>query len=118
MFSSQTDPTRPAQRPLDATERERIWRWERTMVRFYTLAMVVLAVCALVLWGYSTERWARLSVAGAVSLLALVAGWVQFRERCPRCNTLLGRQSRLMLPLRCKVCKVEFPREKDHGKLL
>lgn len=108
-----SNPFEPGQRPLDGPELERIWRWERAMVRFYSFSMVAIGAFVLLLWGFGTERWARMSVIAGIAVLMAAGAWVQFRERCPRCNTLLGRQSRFMLPMRCKVCKVEFPREKD-----
>ena len=117
MLRTRKNPFEPGQRPLDAGERERVWRWERAMVRFCAISMVAIGLCVLLLWGYGTERWARMTVVAAIAALTLAGAWVQFRERCPRCHTLLGRQSRFMLPMRCKVCKVEFPREKDRADL-
>lgn len=118
MRRTPTNPFEPGERPLDNAELERVWRWERTMVRFYSLAMVAIGLAVVALWGFGTERWVRLTVVAGVGVLMIAGAWVQFRERCPRCTTRLGRQSRFMLPLRCKVCKVEFPRQKDRGELL
>ena len=51
-----------------------------------------------------------LTVALGVGLLVAAATYVQFSGKCPRCSTRLGRQARLVLPERCRVCGVEFPK--------
>lgn len=105
----------PEQAPLTALECERIWRWERSMIAFYASAMLAISAAVLLLWWMGTEQWVRIAIVVGVGVLTLVGAWVQFRERCPRCRTLLGRQSRFMLPMRCRVCKVEFPRQPKRG---
>lgn len=82
------------------------------MLGFYAFAMVAImgAIWVASVLGHSREG--RVLVIGVLVLLALVGAFVQFRERCPRCQSLLGRQSRLMLPGKCRHCGVEFPRPK------
>jgi hypothetical protein len=101
--------------PLDRMECERIWAWETLMVRYYTFAMIMISLAVFLLWGFGTEPWARVTVVAGVVALMIAGAWVQFRERCPRCTSLLGRQSRFMLPMKCKVCKVDFPRRPKRG---
>lgn len=103
------------EQPLERLECERIWSWERNMIRFYGFAMVMIVLATLLLWAYGTERAVRLAVVAGIAVLMASGAWVQFRERCPRCRSLLGRQSRIMLPMRCKVCRVEFPRQPRRG---
>jgi hypothetical protein len=52
-------------------------------------------------------------VIGIVVALVVAGAVVQFRERCPRCRTLLGRQGRVLLPPQCSSCGVFFPRRQD-----
>lgn len=98
----------PRPKPLEPAERARLKSWERGMVRFYALAMIALtaAIVAVGLWGDSTA--VRRAVLIAILGLVLAATWVQFRECCPRCGTRLGRQSRLLLPPKCRHCGVKF----------
>ena len=101
----------PIPKPLDAGELQRVWRWERQMIAYYVTATSALIVCfALVL--LFPARALLLDLSLVVLAVLLVAGAVvQFRERCPRCNVLLGRQARFVLPALCKSCGVEFPKE-------
>ena len=96
--------------PLTRPELERLWRWERWMIRYYAMAMVVIAIAAALAITYGDIPWARRSVLALVLALVLAATVVQFRERCPRCGSRLGTQSRLLLPDRCRTCGVRFER--------
>jgi hypothetical protein len=94
--------------PLTRPELERLWRWERVMIRYYAMAMTAIAIAAALAVTYGETPWARRSVLGLV--LVLAATVVQFRERCPRCGSRLGTQSRLLLPDKCRKCGVLFER--------
>jgi len=54
--------------------------------------------------------WVRRFVIAVVLALVLFAAYLQFREKCPRCGSRLGRQSRLILPDTCRRCGVAYPR--------
>lgn len=112
---SRPSPFGPKPVPLNAEERQRIWAWERWMLGFYAFAMVAImgAISVASVLGHSREG--RLLVIGVLMLLVLAGAFVQFRERCPRCDARLGRQSRLMLPEKCRHCGVEFPRPERKG---
>jgi hypothetical protein len=106
-------PTRKEPAPLDAEERARIWRWQRGMIAFYAFAMTSIAAGTYVLARFGEVAAVRQGALAAIALLVVAGAYVQFRERCPRCGSLLGRQSRLMLPLKCRSCGVPFPRPLD-----
>lgn len=110
-------PSGPAPKPLDEAELGRVLGWQRRMYAFYGAAMVLIATGFWLMYRFGEQAWVRPTL--LVMLLGLMAGgaWVQFRERCPRCGTLLGRQSRFILPNKCKSCGVGFPRadEADHA---
>ncbi len=100
-------------KPLDEKERGQVTAWENLMTLYYVFAMV--AIIAAYTYaervGDSSEgRWMVVAL-----VVALVAGatYVQFSGRCPRCRTPLGRQTRFVLPQKCKVCGVAFPRKKS-----
>jgi hypothetical protein len=103
--------------PLAPAELSRVLGWQRRMYWFYSVAMIMIAGGFYLMGRFADTSWIRPAL--LVMLLALMAAgaWVQFRERCPRCGTLLGRQSRFILPAKCKSCGVGFPRadEADHA---
>jgi hypothetical protein len=45
-----------------------------------------------------------------VVALVVAGGWLQFSIRCPACGYRLGRQSRLVVPERCRSCGVALRR--------
>jgi len=96
--------------PLTRPELERLWRWERGMIRYYAMAMTAIAIAAALAVAYGDIPWARRSMLALVLALVLTATVVQFRERCPRCGSRLGTQSRLLLPDKCRTCGVHFER--------
>jgi hypothetical protein len=98
------------QQPLTQPELQRLWRWERRMIRYYAMAMTVIAIAAALAVAYGDIVWVRRSLLTLVLALVLAATFVQFRERCPRCGSRLGKQSRLLLPDKCKTCGVVFER--------
>ncbi len=96
--------------PLTPPELERLWRWERHMIRYYAMAVTVIAAAAAAAVAYGETPWVRRSMLALILLLVLAATYVQFRERCPRCGKRIGSQSRLLLPDKCKGCGVRFER--------
>ena len=110
-------PAGPPPKPLDEAELARVLGWQRRMYWFYGLAMVLIAAgfYAVVTFG----DWPLLRPLLAVMIVGLMIGgaFIQFRERCPRCNAQLGRQSRFVLAAKCKSCGVGFPRRdnQDHA---
>jgi hypothetical protein len=100
----------PQPAPLTRAELERLWRWERRMIGYYAVAMMVMCAAAALAFVYSDLAWMRRSALGVVLGLVLAATFVQFRERCPRCTSRIGTQTRLLLPGKCRICGVVFER--------
>jgi hypothetical protein len=99
--------------PLTHDESVRIWRWERRMLVFYTAAMLAICGSILLMAYHGDQQPVRLGIIAMILALAVVGWVIQFRERCPRCNAQLGRQARVLLPVKCKNCGVPFPRPQD-----
>lgn len=99
---------KPDPKPLDAGEFARIARWHRGMMAFYAVAMTVLTAAALGLPRVLDQSVANRAILALLLFFIVVGGWVQFRERCPRCATRLGRQSRFMVPRVCGGCGVRL----------
>ena len=99
-----------APKPLTHGELERLWRWERHMLRFHAVAMTVLALCAAATYFYSDIAWLRRSMLALVLLLVVAATILQVREKCPRCGARLRTKSLLRLPDKCGVCGIPFER--------
>ena len=105
----------PIPKPLSKPELERIWRWERQMIAFYvTATCAMVGALALVLVFPASPGLGNVAL-GLLAVTLAVGAYVQFRERCPRCDTRLGRQARFILPVLCKSCGVEFPRPGDRA---
>ncbi len=106
-------PFGPEPKPLSSGELARVLGWQRRMYRFYGVAMILITTGFYLMVKFGDTGWVRPLL--LVMLFGLMAGgaYVQFRERCPRCHTLLGRQSRFVLGPKCKSCGVGFPRETD-----
>jgi hypothetical protein len=102
--------TGPPPKPLDAAERQRVWRWERRMIWFYGIALNLLCGAIALLSQNLDNAPLRRAVLGLIVVLAAAGAYVQFGETCPRCGSRLGRQSRFVLPDACRVCGVDFPR--------
>jgi hypothetical protein len=96
--------------PLQRSELERLWRWERLMVRFYAVAMALILISGGLVFAYNETAWVRRSLLGLVLLLVLAATLLQLRERCPRCRARIKLKSGFMLPDRCLPCGVAFER--------
>ena len=96
--------------PLTGEEVDRLRRWERRMIRSYTVVIMVIAAGIGLSLVYGEAGGMRYLVLGAAALIALGIAVAQFRERCPRCGTRLGSQSLVLLPDRCGTCGVAFPR--------
>ncbi len=97
-------------RPLNDAEAAHVRTWQRRMYAYFGLAMMVIFGLYVAAGKYGDSPTARWLVLGGVALLVVAATFVQFSGRCPRCNAYLGRQARLVLPSKCRVCGVEFPR--------
>lgn len=110
-------PAGPAPKPLDKAELGRVLGWQQRMYAFYGAAMILIAVGFYLMSQFGEQVWVRPALLAMLLGLMAAGAWVQFRERCPRCGTLLGRQSRFILPNKCKSCGVGFPRadEADHA---
>jgi hypothetical protein len=96
--------------PLTRPELERLWRWERSMARYYVTAMTLVLIAAALAIAYSDVAWVRRAALILVLVLLVGATIMQFRERCPRCGWRLRTKSRLTLPERCMGCGVRFER--------
>lgn len=105
-----THPLKPLPKPLTDVELARIWRWERHMIAFYAGAITLIAIAMAAAVSFSDVAWLRRSLLGLVLALVVGGSFVQFREKCPRCGRRLGSQSRLLLPERCRGCRVKFER--------
>lgn len=106
-------PSGPAPAPLDPQELARVHAWQRGMYVYYGLAMVLVAIGFYLVTRFQDLPWLRPALVLMIVALMVVGAFVQYRERCPRCGVLLGRQARLVLPARCKSCGVGFPRSDD-----
>jgi len=100
----------PAPEPLTPDELQRLWRWERHMVRFHAVAMTVLVLGAGAAFLWSDIAWVRRLLLGLVLAMVAAATVLQLRERCPRCNARLRTKSLLRLPARCNICGIAFER--------
>jgi hypothetical protein len=110
-------PSGPPPKPLDPAELAGVLGWQRQMYWFYGIAMALIAGGFLLLTTYPAASWVRSLLVAMVAGLMITGAWVQFRARCPRCQSLLGRQSRFVLAAKCKSCGVGFPRPgpEDHA---
>ena len=96
--------------PLTRDELVRLWRWERHMLRFHTVAMTLLVLAAAAAYLYSDIAWVRRSLLVLVTALVVAATILQVREKCPRCGARLRTKSLLRLPDKCAVCGTDFER--------
>jgi len=82
----------------------RLFRWQRRMVSLFigTWAYILLVI-AFHLLANPPPHVVQLAL---IPALGLVIGGVclQFSVRCPSCGYRLGRQSRLLVPDRCRSC--------------
>jgi hypothetical protein len=98
------------QEPLTPGEMEPLWRWERQVSWLQVTAMGGLLLAGLAANRFSDLAWLnRTLLAGAIVLL-LAATVLQVGARCPRCRTRLRGKVLRLLPDRCAVCGVAFPR--------
>ena len=91
---------------LSNIEREQLRSWQRRLVIAFvvTIAGLLIVFAADIVFGFS-PRGALLAFS-ALLVLALAAMVIQISQKCPRCGYRLGRQTRLLLPDRCKKCGV------------
>ena len=91
---------------LNTDEFKKLKTWQTRMILFLVVTMISLVVVVGVdlLIGFTPQAaWCVFIVLIA---LALMGGFLQFRQRCPRCGYRLGFQSRLLVPDNCKKCGV------------
>jgi hypothetical protein len=98
------------QKPLNEAERAYVKAWQRRMYGYFGFAMLVILAMYAAAQKFGDSSTARMLILAGVVALVAAASFVQFSGRCPRCSTPLGRQARLVLPSRCRVCGVEFPK--------
>jgi hypothetical protein len=94
--------------PLAANELQRLALWERTIQRFYAVAIPLLLVCATAVLFWSDFAWLRRSLLVVVIALLAIATLLQLRERCPRCHARLRTTMLLRLRERCHYCGVRL----------
>lgn len=97
-------------RPLNEAEAAVVKNWQRRMYAYFAFAMGVMLLMYMAAGKYGDSPTARWIVLAGVAALVVAATFVQFSGRCPRCKSYLGRQARLVLPAKCRVCGVDFPR--------
>jgi hypothetical protein len=98
--------TRPGKSRLDADELAELQHWQRRMVSLFVITMsgLLLTVILDLLIGLS-QATATIIFLVLVALVVL-AGFVQFSQKCPACGYRLGFQSRLLVPDHCKCCGI------------
>lgn len=99
--------SKPAPQPLSRAECEKLWRYERVLVRAGAMAVLLLAVGLGAAQLFGEAAWVRTTVIAGAAALIVGALALQLGERCPRCGT---RVARLTPPERCQDCGVSFPR--------
>ncbi len=93
---------------LNAEEIAHVLGWQRWMYRYYAFAAVAMLATLAFAQRYGESAASQLAVLVTVVVLVVAASIVQFHGRCPRCQTRLGRQTRLVMPPACRVCGVPF----------
>lgn len=93
---------------LNEQEFRLLRRWQRRMVTLFVGTWVyILFVIAVDLLVQLPTRVVQLALV-PVLVLVVGGGWLQFSIRCPSCGYRLGRQSRLLVPDRCRSCGVSL----------
>jgi hypothetical protein len=92
--------------PLSEEELERLGRHARRTWGFFVAFWMIAipAVLAIEFLGLS-ESMVR-SLIGTLGGAVIVGVFLQFSEKCPRCNANLGWQARLGVPDQCQRCGV------------
>lgn len=98
--------TRPGKSKLDANELAELKQWQRRMISLFVITMsgLLMVVILDLLIGLS-QATATIIFLVLVALVVL-AGFVQFSQKCPACGYRLGLQSRLLVPDHCKRCGI------------
>ncbi len=101
---------------LNTQQYLRVKLWEKRMIIFFTVAMVLVGVALFssALLKFS-EKTNYAVFAGLILFVALPAAVLQFSEKCPKCGYRLGFQTRLVLPKRCKKCSVSYEKPGDQA---
>ena len=99
---------------LNPEQYRRIKRWEKMMIIFFSVAMVLIAITffSSALLRFS-EKTNNLIFAALILFVAFPAAVLQFSEKCPSCGYRLGFQTRLVLPKECKKCSVSYEKPVD-----
>lgn len=98
------------QEPLTAEESERLWRWERQVSWLHIAAMGGLLLAGVAATRFGDRAWLQYPLLGGFAALVASATVLQMRGRCPRCGTRLRGKLLAVLPDKCAVCGVAFPR--------
>lgn len=99
------------QEPLSREELEPLWRWERQVTWLQVGAMAFLLLAGVVATRFAGYVWLQHTLLGGFAVLVIAATALQMRQRCPRCRTRLRGKLLSVLPSKCAVCGVAFPRE-------
>jgi hypothetical protein len=94
------------QSPLTERERERLHIWELRTVTWLILFILLWVLLAYLVW---TERLDNTTAVGYANLVLIfgLSGLIHhFWAFCPRCKMNIGVQTALLLPKRCRRCKV------------
>ncbi len=93
---------------LTQEEHRRLVRWQRRMVGLFVgIWAYLLLVISAQIFLEPPPKFIQLALVPALGLV-VAAGFVQFSARCPSCGYRLGRQSRLLVPVRCRSCRVSL----------
>jgi len=93
---------------LTEEDHRRLVQWQRRMVSsFIGMWVYVLLVIAVQVFLDPPAKLIRLALLPALCLVVF-GGYLQFSIRCPSCGYCLGRQSRLVVPERCRSCGVDL----------
>jgi polyferredoxin len=94
---------------LTENEFQRLKRWERRMVGLFIAAMIALLAVTLLTLVFRLTGQVLTTIFIALIAIFVIPGFIlQFSERCPRCGSRLGFQTRLTLPDKCKRCGTSF----------
>jgi hypothetical protein len=97
-----------ATRELSNDEIRALQRWQQKMVVLFVLVMTGLLITAAADIAFGLSETAAWYIFLVLLSLVVVAGFVQFGQKCPVCSYRLGFQTRLLVPERCNKCHVRL----------